>query len=175
MTQVDPQTGEKKTVNRLGIGPSKPVWVTQSIGRAFVESVVVTWDLCAMTLKGITEMLTGKRGGDELGGILAIGDMASQSTKGGFATAVWFMVLLSVNLGFLNLLPIPVLDGGHMLLCGIEAARGKPLSEKLQERIFLVGFIVLMMLMLYSTWNDLVRYGVASFFAGMLAKLKALF
>lgn len=175
MVETDPQTGTAKPASRLGIGPSEPVWVTQSIGRAFMESLAVTWDLCAMTIKGITEMLTGKRGGGELGGILAIGDMASQSTKGGLATAVWFMVLLSVNLGFLNLLPIPVLDGGHILLCGIEAARGKPLSEKLQERIFLVGFIVLMMLMLYSTWNDLVRYGVASFFAGIFAKLKALF
>ncbi len=175
MNETDTATGEKKIAKRLGIVPAEPIWESQPVHKALAESVKVTWDLCVMTLHGLGEMITGKRDGGEIGGILAIGDMASQSTKNGISSAIWFMVLLSINLGLLNLLPVPVLDGGHIFMCGIEAIRGKAISEKLQERVFLVGFILLMMLMLYATWNDLVRYGVFNHAATLVEKIKTIF
>ena len=105
-------------------------------------------------------MIAGKRSGEDFGGILAIGDMAGQSAKGGVFAVLWFMALLSVNLGFINLLPIPVLDGGHIMLYTIEAIRGKAVNEKIQEYIFLAGFIVVIGTMIMTTWNDLSRYKV---------------
>ena len=86
-----------------------------------------------------------------LGGILSIGDMAGKSVQGGLTSALFFMAILSINLACINLLPIPVVDGGHILLNGIEWIRGKPLSAKLQERIFTVGFIFILFVMTLQT------------------------
>lgn len=127
---------------------------------AVFESVHVCLSMSVGTLQGIWGMMTRTRSADEMGGMLAIGDMASQSMKNGFASLLWFMVILSINLGLINLLPIPVLDGGAILMHFIEGVRGKALSMKVQEKIYLVGFLIVASLMLFSTWNDLVRYKV---------------
>lgn len=169
------ENGEKKPVTRLGIAPSAPVYERQNPFYALWHAVYVTYDLSVETLRGISLMVTGQKSGGELGGLLAIGDMASQSAKNGLATIIWFMAILSINLGLLNLFPIPVLDGGHIVMCAIEGVRGRPISEKNQERIFLVGFILILMLMVYATWNDFVRYGVVSFFGGLINKVGSLF
>ncbi|MCX7338723.1 MAG: RIP metalloprotease RseP [Alphaproteobacteria bacterium] len=153
-------TGEITPLKKLGIGPNPPEYCPATVFSAATHSVYIIWDLCVGTLKGLGAMITGQQGAGDLGGILSIGDMAAQSTKGGVALILSFMAMLSVNLGLINLLPIPVLDGGHIFLCSIEALRGKPLSLKMQERIFLVGFLFIASTMLYATWNDLVRYKV---------------
>jgi regulator of sigma E protease len=154
---TSPEQGEQPTT-QLGIRPGKiefePLSPFHAIGHSFTSIAKITWD----TLKGLGQMITGDRSSKELGGILAIGDMAGQSAKGGISSLLWFMALLSINLGLINLFPIPVLDGGHLVFYTIEAMRGKPLSQKAQEYAFLVGLFIVGSIMLMSTWNDLLRY-----------------
>lgn len=174
MFEKDEKTGEKKPVSRLGVGPGAPEYKPQNPASAFVQSFTVTWNICAQTLSGLSSMIMGKKGAGDLGGFLAIGDMASQSAKNGAATVLWFMALLSINLGLINLFPIPVLDGGHIVMCGIEWIRGKPLGEKLQERIYFAGLMIVLSLMFYATWNDFSRYGILNHAVGLFSKVKLL-
>ena len=81
--------------------------------------------------------------------------MSGEVAQNGFVSIVWFMALLSINLGLLNLFPIPMLDGGHLVFYTIEAIRGKPVSEKAQEWCYRVGFALLVALMLFATSNDI--------------------
>lgn len=160
ITPKTTQEGESK-VGQWGVLPtSMPVFKTLSLFDSLTQSFKVTYDMTVATLEGIGQIIVGKRSSEELGGILSIGDMASQSAKSGISALLWFMCILSINLGILNLLPIPVLDGGHILMYTIEAIRGKPLSLKIQERIFAVGFVAVVTLMILGTWNDLMRYEV---------------
>ncbi len=158
--QFDSATGTKTPVAKLGIAPGEPTYEPQNPFSAIMHAVSITWNLSVDTLKALGSLIMGEKGSGELGGILSIGDMAAQSTKSGMATILWFMAILSINLGLINLLPIPVLDGGHILLCAIEGVRGKVISQKMQEYIFLAGFLIVAGTMLFATWNDLMRYKV---------------
>jgi regulator of sigma E protease len=80
--------------------------------------------------------------------------MASEAASLGFATLMGLAGLISVSIGMLNLFPIPLLDGGHLLFYGIEAARGRPLSERVQEVGFRIGLAIIVMLMIFTVWND---------------------
>lgn len=150
-------SGQKKPTSIMGIAPPLPQYLPlnplQAVGRATAK----TWETCVDALTGIGQMIVGKRSSEELGGILAIGDMAGKSAKSGVAALFFFMAFLSINLGLINLLPVPVLDGGHLLFYGIEAIRGKPVPEKIQEYAFMVGLAIVLGVMLMSTWNDVVR------------------
>ncbi len=161
--------GETQKVKVLGIKPgASQEYEKMPIGIAVQTAFSTFWKMCKTIVTGLAELLTGQRKGDELGGILAIGDMASQSAKLGFASMLWFMIIMSINLGLINLFPIPVLDGGQMLMSAIEWVIGKPISEKLQKYIFGSGFVTVIFLMLYSTWNDLMRYKVFQIIRGWL-------
>src|ERR1019366_1288429 len=85
-----------------------------------------TWDVTAETIVGVTQMITGRRGTEELGGPLRIAQLSGQVAQLGFASLVSFIAILSVNLGLINLFPIPVLDGGHLVFYLVEAIRGRP-------------------------------------------------
>ena len=157
---VDPTTHNRVPISKLGIHPGEPEYIKHGPLQAVGQAVIMTFSFCYETCLNLVQMIAGKRSGEDFGGILAIGDMAGQSAKGGVFAVLWFMALLSVNLGFINLLPIPVLDGGHIMLYTIEAIRGKAVNEKIQEYIFLAGFIVVIGTMIMTTWNDLSRYKV---------------
>jgi regulator of sigma E protease len=101
------------------------------------------------------DWFTGKRGGDELGGVIRITDMAGRVAEQGPHLLVILAASLSVGIGFLNLLPIPLLDGGHLLFYAIEAVRGKPLTERVQEIGFRIGLALVLTLMVFATFNDL--------------------
>lgn len=156
MVEVD-SAGHEKPVGVMGIAPSLPEYHKINPAQALVHAVAKTGMTCRDALTGIGQMIVGKRSAEELGGILSIGDMAGKSAKGGFAALLFFMAFLSINLGLINLLPIPVLDGGHLLFYGIEGIRGKPVSEKVQEYAFMAGLAIVLSVMLMSTWNDVVR------------------
>lgn len=156
MVEMD-TTGQEKPVGVLGIVPHFPEYIKVNPLQAVVHAVEKTWITCVDALTGIGQMIIGKRSSEELGGILSIGDMAGKSAKGGVAALFFFMAFLSINLGLINLLPIPVLDGGHLLFYGIEAIWGKPVPEKVQEYAFIVGLVIVLGVMLISTWNDVVR------------------
>lgn len=158
--KVDPKTKKKEDISRLGITPGQPVYEPMSPFMALGASLHLCWKMSADSFMAISQMITGHKGGAEVGGILSIGDMAAQSTQNGWASLVWFMASLSISLGFINLLPVPVLDGGHVLLGVIEWLRGKALSEKAQNVIFSIGFALVMSLMVYATWSDIKRYKI---------------
>ena len=156
MVDVDDK-GVERPVSAIGVGPSLPEWHDVNPVQAIALSVQKTWTICAEALTGIGQMIVGQRSSDELGGILSIGHMAGESAKGGISALLVFMAFLSINLGLINLFPIPVLDGGHLLFYAIEAIRGKPVPEKVQEYAFMVGLAFVGSIMLLSTWNDVVR------------------
>jgi len=156
MVEVD-DTGQEKPVGVMGISPSLPEYRPVNPLMAIILAVNKTWLTCTDALKGIGQMIIGQRSSEELGGILSIGDMAGKSARGGPAALFFFIAFLSINLGLINLFPIPVLDGGHLLFYGIEAIRGKPVPEKVQEYAFMVGLVIVLCIMLISTKNDVVR------------------
>lgn len=124
---------------------------------AAVEAVRDTGGIISDTLKAIGQMITGTRSATELGGIIRIGAMAGDMAERGWIALVTFTALLSINLGLINLFPIPMLDGGHLVFYGLEALKGKPLSEKVQEYAFRFGLVVLVSLMVFANLNDIVQ------------------
>lgn len=116
-----------------------------------------TYRITAETLKAIGQMFVGTRSAKELGGIIRIGAMAGDMAERGYVSLIVFTALLSINLGMINLFPIPMLDGGHLLFYGVEAVRGKPISERVQEYAFRFGLVVLVTLMVFSNLNDVLQ------------------
>jgi len=102
-------------------------------------------------------MIVGTRSATELGGIIRIGALAGDMAKQGVVALILFTALLSINLGFINLLPIPLLDGGHLLFYFFEALRGKPIPEQVQEYAFRAGFVFLIALMVFANLNDILQ------------------
>jgi regulator of sigma E protease len=112
-------------------------------------------------------MISGRRGTEELGGPLRIAQLSGQVAQLGFAYLVQFIAILSVNLGLINLFPIPVLDGGHLLFYLAEAIRGRPMPVKAQEYGFRAGLALLAALFVFATWNDLTHLGIVHWVAGL--------
>ncbi len=124
---------------------------------AIWKAVAECWNITISTLKALGQMVTGVRSPEELGGLIRIGAIASDAAGSGFVVFVMFAALLSINLGLINLFPIPMLDGGHLVFYAIEAVRGKPVSEHVQENFFRLGFFALLVLMVFANGNDLVQ------------------
>lgn len=124
---------------------------------AFVKSSQEAWAMSVDTLHALGQMISGQRSATELGGLIRIGSLAGDMAQSGLVAMFMFAALLSINLGLINLFPIPVLDGGHLVFYAIEAVRGKPLGEKAQEYAFRFGFAVLIALMAFANINDLIQ------------------
>jgi regulator of sigma E protease len=114
-------------------------------------------------LTGIGQMITGQRSADEVGGALRIAKMSGDMAEIGFASLVSLAVLLSVNLGLINLFPIPMLDGGHLMFYAAEALRGRPLGARAHEWGLRLGVAFVLSLMVFATWNDLVYLKVVDY------------
>ncbi len=125
--------------------------------QAFVESVVQTYHITKLTIVSIAKLIQGTLSLDTLGGPIMIADLAGKQAKEGIGNLAFFTALLSVNLGILNLLPIPVLDGGHLLFFFIELVIGRPVNQKVRERAQQVGLFILIFLMILVIYNDLTR------------------
>ena len=116
---------------------------------------VRTWDMTVLTLDVLGKMLTASISPENLGGPIAIAQLAGRTAELGFASFCAFLALISVNLGVLNLMPIPILDGGHLAYLAVEKLRGRPLSLKVMERTQMVGLALIVMLMIFAFYNDL--------------------
>lgn len=116
-----------------------------------------TINITKSTLYALGQMFTGTRSVTELGGIIRIGAIAGDMAQSGLLALITFTALLSINLGLINLFPIPMLDGGHLVFYAIEAIKGSPVTEKVQEYAFRVGFAILIGLMLFANINDIVQ------------------
>ncbi len=120
------------------------------------------------TFSGLAQMISGQRGTDELGGPLRIAQLSGQVAQLGVSNLISFIAVLSVNLGLINLFPIPVLDGGHLLFYLVEAVRGRPLPRRAQEYSFRAGVALLAGLFIFATWNDLAHIGLFKWVAGLI-------
>ena len=136
--------------------------VSFGTSRTFLESFLKgsyeTYNLSLKTLQFIGKMLTGNMGTENLSGPIGIAQMAGDTAQAGFLPFMYLMALLSISLAVLNLLPIPVLDGGQLTLLGIEAIRGKPLPEKIENMVFTGGAAIVVMLMFFAIFNDISRF-----------------
>lgn len=124
-----------------------------AVGIGFTE----TWALVEQTMTYIWRIFAGRASADQLGGPIMIAQMSGQVASVSFSLLVQFVAMISVSIGLLNLFPVPLLDGGHLLFYSIEAARGRPLSERAQEYGFRIGMALVLMLMVFATYNDIGR------------------
>jgi regulator of sigma E protease len=132
---------------------------TQRFGpvEALKLGVGETWFVIERTLGYIAGMVTGREAADQLGGPIRIAQISGQVATVSFAALLHLTAVLSVSIGLLNLFPVPLLDGGHLLFYAIEAIRGRPLSDRAQEVGFRIGLALVLMLMIFATWNDIVH------------------
>jgi regulator of sigma E protease len=154
ITEMDDPTGGKIKVPILGIEASNFKHTHISLLEAAKESVVQTYILSASMIRGLGQVISGQRSIKELGGPVKIAQYSGKTAEQGMLPLLWFIALISINLGLVNLLPIPALDGGHLLYYGVEALAGKPMSEKVQEYSFRIGMMLLLTLMVVVTFND---------------------
>ena len=144
----------------LGIGPAdaevRPVNPLAAVGLAAVQ----TRDMIGLMITGIGQIVSGRRSVEELGGPLKIAKFSGEQLSLGWRSFVAFVAFISINLGFINLLPIPVLDGGHLAFYAAEAIRRKPASPRSQEWAFRTGIAFVLALMLLVTFSDLVSLGL---------------
>ena len=145
---------EDVTQGSLGVNFGSQRGFISSLNKAVYE----TYNLSIKTLLFIGKMLTGNMGADNLSGPIGIAQMAGDTAKAGVIPFLYLMALLSISLGVLNLLPLPVLDGGQLVLLGVEAVRGKPLPEKVENYVFTIGAVLVGMLMIFAVFNDISRY-----------------
>ncbi len=142
----------------LGITRSAEViFVKSSLGRALQAGIEQTWTYIYLTVMGIIKIFQQVVPASELGGPILIAQLAGKQMEAGWINLLYFMGLISVNLGIINLFPVPVLDGGHLFFFTVEALRGKPMSRQTQEKLQQFGLFLLISLMLFVFYNDLNR------------------
>jgi regulator of sigma E protease len=168
-SEIQDRFGNTHQVGLIGVSRAGVEYRRSSPFTALFEATAETGRMIGGTLVALGEMIVGSRGTQELGGPLRIAQMSGQIAQDGFVPALWFTAVLSINLGLINLFPIPMLDGGHLLLYGIEAGRGRPLTERSQEIAFRFGLAMVLSLMVFATWNDLVHLKVFEFFANLIS------
>jgi len=144
-------------VARLGLQGSRVDFVRRSPASAVWYALNETWNISTDTLKAVGQMIAGLRPTDDLRGPAGILQLAGAVAQDGLMPLLGLTAMLSINLGLVNLFPIPVLDGGHLLFYVAEAVRGKPLSQRAQEYGFRVGLALVLTLIVFVTWKDLVR------------------
>ena len=159
LLQLPVRVGSSEDVdgNQVGIiGVS--FGTSRSIYQSLSKGVYETYNLSIKTLQFIGKMITGNMGTENLSGPIGIAQMAGNTAQAGFLPFMYLMALLSISLGVLNLLPIPVLDGGQLTLLGIEAIRGKPFTEKTENFIYTGGALMVGALMIFAIFNDVSRF-----------------
>jgi regulator of sigma E protease len=149
--------GEKRDEWIIGIGSQVSI-EKGNPGLAIVKAIQQTYDYATLTLVALYKMIRGEVSPRNLGGPILIAQMAGQQAQEGLGSFLGFLAVLSINLGVLNLLPIPVLDGGHLLFFLVEAVIGKPVSLRHREVAQQVGIFLLMLLMVYAFYNDIARF-----------------
>lgn len=163
---IDPQKmprlnifGEEEIAWLIGIQPMGTIR-TEELGFAssLKQGVTQSRDMIVLTLTGLKKMVTGSVSADSVGGPLLIGEMIAKQAENGIVSLLLLTALISVNLGLLNLLPIPILDGGLIFFCLVEMIIHRPVPEKLQECLMQLGALLLIALMIFATFNDIMRW-----------------
>jgi len=154
--------GNRQKVGLLGVGRSISaddiIYQKYTIPEAIGAGIWETWFIAERTVTFIGGMITGRESTENLGGPIRIAKVSGQIATLGVGALINWAALLSVSIGLLNLFPIPMLDGGHLLFYGIEALRGRPLSDRMKDIGFRVGLALVVMLMAFATWNDILSF-----------------
>lgn len=157
-TDSDSTTPRPKFSGVIGAGPDPPmIHVRESFGRALVSGGAETWGRTRLVLGFLKGLVLGQVSPREVGSILTVGQISGQVARLGLDLLLTFMAFLSINLAILNLLPIPLLDGGQLMFLIAEAVRRKPLSVELRQRLTQFGFVVLIAIMILALTNDVLR------------------
>lgn len=160
--------GNEYRLGRLGIQGGRPVVEPVSLLEAPVVAVRRTGDIVQMMVETLGQVVTGRRSVRELGGPIQIAKVSGEQMSLGWDAFAFLLALISINLGFINLLPVPMLDGGHLFFYAIEAVRRRPLEPRVQEWAFRGGLAALLALMLLVTFNDLGTLGLWQGLAGLI-------
>lgn len=160
IVEVEDLFGGKHLIPRLGIGSTQRVYEKRGPVDALGQAVIESYEMGVATLKALWQIVTGVRSTKELGGPLRIAQLSGQAAQVDIPALVGLLAILSINLGLINLFPIPLLDGGHLLFYGAEALRGRPPSEKFMNASAMVGVAVVGSLMLFALFNDLAHFRV---------------
>ena len=163
--------GARETIGRLGIsrsgGPAQIV--RRDPATAVLRAVHDMFSMIGDIFQALGQMFAGTRDAGELGGPLRIAQISGDVWQTGAVGMLLFVAALSVNLGLINLFPIPMLDGGHLMFYAIEAVAGRPLGRRAREYGYRLGLAMIFALMFFVTWNDLVQLRVFEFFAGLVS------
>jgi regulator of sigma E protease len=152
--------GNDYKLGLLGIAPVKPVWVPVGVAEAPVVAVKRMGSILTMMVDSMGQIIAGKRPVSELGGPLRIAKVSGEQLALGLPDLIGLIALVSINLGFINILPVPMLDGGHLFFYAVEAIRRRPVRPEVQEWAFRGGLIAILALMLMVTFNDLGSFGL---------------
>ncbi len=156
--------GNKSEVGLIGIITNDKVGKFRmehySVPQAVVEGAKECWNIVTSTYDYLSGVVTGRMKADQLGGPIRVAQASGQMASIGITALLQLAAVLSVSIGLLNLMPIPVLDGGHLLFYAVEAIRGRPMTARTQEIAFRIGFAIVLSLMVFTTWNDIAaRFG----------------
>ncbi|MBI5050762.1 MAG: RIP metalloprotease RseP [Nitrospirae bacterium] len=150
--------GEEKEIGIIGIAPSGKTFIKREpLFESVINASQKTWEIIILTVLGIVKLIQRVIPANTIGGPILILQMAGKQASTGFLDFFVFMAIISINLGVLNLLPIPVLDGGHILFLSVEAVRGKPLKEKTMLLAQKIGISVIIAIMAFALYNDILR------------------
>ena len=152
--------GQTYRVGLLGVLGGQRVLERSAIGSVVPEATRYTFALTRSMIDGLAQIITGRRSTKDLGGPLKMAQIAGQQASLGAFEFIQLLALFSINLGFINLLPVPMLDGGHLVFYAAEAVRRKPVSERAQEWAFRGGLAMLLALIMFTTVNDLASFGL---------------
>ena len=151
------RAGSGNSESPAAIDPADTRFIQYGVLGALMSGVSESWFVVDDTMAYLVKIIRGRASVDQLGGPIRIAQVAGQVATSGFTPILRLVALLSVSIGLLNLFPIPLLDGGHLLFYLVEAVRGRPLSERAQEYGFRFGLALVLLLMLFTTYNDLLQ------------------
>jgi regulator of sigma E protease len=161
LKEVKDLFGNTHRIGQLGIQYNARAEDRNTTPVGFIEAVKIggeqTWFIITGTFKFIGSLFAGAGSAGDVGGPLRIAQMSGQAASLGFQFVLQLCAALSVSIGLLNLFPVPLLDGGHLLFYGVEAIRGRPLSDRAQEMGFRIGLGLVLMLMVFATYNDILH------------------
>lgn len=165
-TSVTEENGATVSKGRIGIAPARPEPVGVSLAESLRLGVRETYSNMVQTVTGIGDIIWGRQSADQVGGPILMAEVTARVVEMGWEPLLRWTALISANIGLLNLLPIPVLDGGHLVFYAIEAIRRRPLSRRVQEIGFQIGIALVLMLVVFVNLNDLMRLGRRWLFGG---------
>jgi len=158
VTVVDSVSGDSLIHGQIGVyRDTISAGRALGVGGSLVKGTQRTFELTWLILRFVGRLITGAESARDIGGPILIGQLSGQAARAGVGYLIAFMAFLSVNLAVLNLLPIPILDGGHLVFLAVEAIRGRALSLQTRARLSQVGFLLILAIMVWAITSDVLR------------------